>query len=150
MRYFEDIDVGEECVCGEHHITEKELIDFASQWDPADMHLDREKAAQSPYGGLIASGAHVLSIYYKLCHEMLALQGPIDAIATLGFEASYPNPVRPGDTLALHFKPTEKRASNSNPDVGIAKNLSRLINQNGDVALELKLTAMYNKRPAKT
>jgi acyl dehydratase len=147
MRFYEDILIGDLTITGPYQITRDEIIDFASKWDPAYFHIDEEKAKASPYGGLTASGAHVFSIYYKLCYEMADKKGPMDSVATLGFEVKYPNPARPGDELTLHFTPIEKRESQSNPRVGIAKNRSQLVNQNGEVVLQVELAGMYKKRP---
>ena len=36
--------------------SEAEMIDFAVKYDPQPMHTDPEAAANSPFGGLIASG----------------------------------------------------------------------------------------------
>lgn len=131
-------------------MTEAEVIEFATKYDPAYFHLDAEKAKASVYGGLIASGAHVFAIYYNLCYQRADKYGAMDSVATLGFEIKYPTATRPGDSLYLHFTSTEKRESRSNPKVGIAKNSSTLINQNDEVVLEVELTGMYNKRPQTT
>lgn len=146
MRFYEDIEIGELTRIGPYVVGKDEAIGFATKWDPAYFHLDEHRAKESQHGGLIVSGALVFAVYYKLCHDMAEEKGPMDAVATLGFEVQYPHPTRPGDALTLHFTPVEKRESNSNPLVGIAKNHSRLINQHGDVVLEVWLTGMYNKR----
>ena len=148
MRYFEDIEIGQTTVTGPYEVLESEVIEFASKWDPAYFHLDEDKAKESVYGGIIASGPHVFAIYYKLCYQRTDEIGAMDAVATLGFEVKYPHPTRPGDNLFLHFTSTEKRESKSNPKVGIAKNSSKLLNQNDQVVLEVELTGMYNKGPA--
>ena len=43
-------------------ISEKDIINFAQEFDPQYMHLDKEKAAQGRFNGIIASGIHTLSI----------------------------------------------------------------------------------------
>ncbi len=147
-RYFEDIEIGVTSITGPYEVREPEVIEFAKKYDPAYFHLDAEKAKESVYGGLIASGAHVFAIYYNLCYQRSEKYGDMDAVATLGFEIKYPTATRPGDSLYLHFTSTEKRESKSNPKVGIAKNSSSLVNQKDEVVLEVTLTGMYNMRPA--
>ena len=58
MRYFEDFAEGQVFELGEQQIGEEEILEFARKFDPQPFHVDREKASQSMYGGLIASGCH--------------------------------------------------------------------------------------------
>ena len=63
----EDLQPGLVLELGSHPVTEAEIIDFASQWDPHYFHVDPERAKEeSRYAGLIASGLHTLSIYQRL------------------------------------------------------------------------------------
>ncbi len=61
--YGEDLAVGTVYQLGTHTVSEAEQLDFAAQWDPQDFHTDADAAAAGPFGGLIASGIHTLSIY---------------------------------------------------------------------------------------
>ncbi|KAF0957548.1 MaoC/PaaZ C-terminal domain-containing protein [Rhodococcus sp. T7] len=54
--------VGQRIGLGSWYLSGDEIIEFASKWDPFPFHLDREVAAVSEFGGLVASGAHVLAI----------------------------------------------------------------------------------------
>lgn len=42
--------------------------------------MDAERAKDSVYGGLNATGAHVFAIYYKLCYEHAEKLGEMDAV----------------------------------------------------------------------
>ncbi|MDX1594933.1 MAG: MaoC/PaaZ C-terminal domain-containing protein, partial [Gammaproteobacteria bacterium] len=55
-RYLDDFTVGERFDCPGVTITESAIVDFALKYDPQPFHLDAEAAAESLYGGLIASG----------------------------------------------------------------------------------------------
>jgi hypothetical protein len=55
-RYLDDLIVGDRFTSGGMTLTEAEIIDFAFRYDPQPFHLDVNAAAESPYGGLIASG----------------------------------------------------------------------------------------------
>ena len=46
-RFFEDYKVGATYVCGSFTVTEDEIIDFASQYDPQMMHVIRSLAASA-------------------------------------------------------------------------------------------------------
>ena len=52
-RYFEHYQAGREYDLGTLTVSEAEIVEFASRYDPQDFHLSREKAANSPYGGII-------------------------------------------------------------------------------------------------
>lgn len=52
---------------GFYLVTEREIVNFAQQWDPQYFHLDPgHAAAESPFGGLVASGTYSLAIYERL------------------------------------------------------------------------------------
>ena len=135
-RYLEDFEVGMVHSSGRYTITEEEIVRFASEFDPQPFHLDREMAAASVFGGLTASGAHIVALQFKLIHE--SELGKNDAVlAGLGWEeVCFPEPVRPGDTLSLTVECIGKRFSENNPDRGIVKNLVTLNNQNGKTVLK--------------
>ncbi len=65
-RFLDDFRVGEKSVSGGVTITESEMIHFALLYDPQSFHLDVTAAEKSPYGGLIASGFHTLSLCFRL------------------------------------------------------------------------------------
>jgi len=101
--YFEDLAVDDEWTYGEYDVTEDELVDFAEQYDPQWFHTDRERAAaESPYGGLIASGWHTAAMTMRLLVE-----GFLDDTATMGAkgvdELRWRKPVEPGDTLSIRI-----------------------------------------------
>jgi GGDEF domain-containing protein len=54
--YFEDFFEGQDLDLGSRTLSEEEIIAFATQFDPQPFHVDKEAAAASIYGGVIASG----------------------------------------------------------------------------------------------
>jgi acyl dehydratase len=148
MRYFEDIEIGKQLQAGPYQVSEGEIVEFATRWDPRPYHTDPHAALQTPFKGLAASGAHTISIYYRLLYNLGHLeQEPLAAIAALGFEVKLPRPVRPGDQLTLTSQPIEKRDSEKNPKAGIARTKGTLTNQSGEVVLEIVATGLFAKRP---
>ena len=148
MRYFEDIEIGKQVRAGPYEVSEEEIIEFASRWDPRPYHTDPEAALQTPFKGLAASGAHTLSIYYRLLYNLSQLeQEPLAGIAALGFEIKLPRPVRPRDRLTLTTEPIDKRDSEKNPKAGIARTKGTLSNQSGEAVLEIITTGLFAKRP---
>jgi acyl dehydratase len=135
-RFFEDYTAGATYDCGSFTVTEDEIIQFASLYDPQMMHIDRERAAQGPFGGIIASGWHTVARTMRLVVENFL---PHDGLAAPGIdELRWPRPVRPGDTLTLHATVQEARRSRTRPDRGLIHSLLEVLNQNGEVVLSMK------------
>jgi acyl dehydratase len=62
---FKDFEVNKEFDLGHFSLSEQEIIDFASNYDPLDYHTNIEVAEKSFFKGLVASGPHPFSIFYK-------------------------------------------------------------------------------------
>nr|WP_282594718.1 MaoC/PaaZ C-terminal domain-containing protein [Halomarina salina] len=105
--YFEDIEVGHSRDCGSVTVSCEELLSFAEQFDPQPIHTDPEAAAESMYGGLIASGWHTAALSARLLVE-----GYMNETASLSGrgmdDLRWHAPVRPGDTLSVRVEvPTQ-------------------------------------------
>ena len=50
---------------GDTILSEQEIIDFALVFDPLDFHTNKEKAKNSFFKGLIASGPHIFNHVHK-------------------------------------------------------------------------------------
>ena len=83
---------------GPYHITEKEIIEFASRWDPQDFHVDRAAAAAGHFGEVIASGVHTLAIFQRLAVDSGYGQWAVIGGRRLR-DIEFRSPVRPGTTL---------------------------------------------------
>ncbi len=67
MRYFEELVVGEETSNeGEYLVTEEEIIEMGRRFDPQPFHTDTVAAKDSIFAGLVASSAHIFSIWSAL------------------------------------------------------------------------------------
>ena len=142
--YFGDVRVGETISVGDYKLTEKEIISFATKWDPQPYHIDKKVASLSIYGGLTASGIHIISIRTKLLHQ---IQPKPLILGSLGWdELRFPNPVKAADSLHLTIKFTYKRSWPRRPDRGIVKSLIMVMNQEDAPVLIHKDTAMVAKR----
>lgn len=98
--YFEDLQVGDTETVGSTTVSREEIVAFAEQYDPQTFHVDPEAAAESPFGGLIASGWHTASLTMRQL-----VDGYLTDAATHGAlgvdELRWRAPVRPGDTLTV-------------------------------------------------
>ena len=148
-RYFEDYVVGEVLTFGDHTITEQEIIEFASRYDPQYFHIDPEAAADSHYGGLIASGWQTGSIMMGMM-----VQGFVSPLSSMGSpgldELRWPKPVRPGDRLYARATVDAARKSQSRPDRGIVHATWELLNQHDEVVMRVRGVGMYLTRPVQT
>lgn len=136
-RYFEDYTPGFERVYGTVRVTEAEILEFAQRWDPQDMHLDREKAARGPFGGLIASGWHTAAMLMRLYADNYLSK--CASMASPGLdELRWHKPVRPGDALSIRVRVLSAERSRSKPDRGMVRTGVEVLNQNGEVVMSLR------------
>jgi acyl dehydratase len=135
-RYFEDYVPGFTVDCGSFSISEADIIAFAKEYDPQPFHVDPVGAADGPFGGLIASGWHTISLTMRQLVEHWI--SPDSSLGAVGVdEIRWPRPVRPGDTLHVRATVLEARRSKSKPDRGIIRSLAEVTNQNGETVLRL-------------
>ena len=135
-RYFEDYVSGLTLDCGTVSISEAEIIAFAKEYDPQPFHVDPVGAADGPFGGLIASGWHTISLTMRQLVEHWVSPGTSLGAAGVD-EVRWPVPVRPGDTLHVTASVLEARRSKSKPDRGIIRSQVEVTNQAGDPVLRL-------------
>ena len=143
-RCFEDFSVGESFVLGSVEMVEEEMLAFATQFDPQRFHVDAEAAAQTMYGGLIASGWHTGSLMMRLTAEGFLGEHSLGAAGLS--ELSWPAPVRVGDVLTLRVGILGTRESGSKPNLGFVELSSEMINQNDEVALRTVGTMLIAKK----
>ncbi len=146
-RYWEDYEVGQKFPLGSTSFSEKEIVSFASEFDPQDFHVNREAAAKSMFGGIIASGWHVASKMMRLF-----VDNYLDKRTALGSpgldELRWLKPVRPGDTLSGWIECAAKVPSKSRPHFGIVHEHWTITNQRGEVVMTTKGINMVKRRPA--
>ena len=143
--YFEDMVVGRTIEVGSRTVTAEEIGAFATAFDPQPFHVDPQAAANSIYGGVIASGWHTCSMMMRLVVDNFlkdaASQGSpgVDEIRWL-------KPVRAGDTLQVSTTVIETRPSSSKPDRGVVVTQWRAINQDGDLVATVKGMGLFMRR----
>ena len=145
--YFDDLDVGETRSFGSYTVTESEILQFAEQYDPQWFHTDPDRAeSESIYGGLIASGWHTAAMTMRMIVDH-HLEDAM-ALGALGVDnLRWPNPVFPGETLALETEVVETRVSESRSDRGIVKTDSTTVNQSGEPKMSMTSIVLYARRP---
>jgi acyl dehydratase len=139
--YFEDYVVGELRQLGSVSLSEADILDFARKYDPQEMHVDPEKAAAGPFGGLIASGWHTGALTMRLFVERF-----LDNASSLGSpgldELRWLAPVRPVDVLSVCVTITAARRSTSKPDRGLVHTSTEVFNQDRTLVMTMKAVSI--------
>jgi acyl dehydratase len=141
--YFEDIAVGDVEEFGTYTLTEAEIVEFAERYDPQWFHTDPERAADSMYGGLIASGWQTAAVTMRMLVDEY-----LSETATLGAkgvdELRWPRPVRPGDTLSVRTEVVDRHAER--PDRGVVDTRTETFNDDGERVFSMVSHAMFARR----
>jgi len=144
--YFEDIAVGQVTEGGYKFVDRREVIRFATLYDPQPFHLSEDAGRQSIFGGLIASGWHTLGMMMRMLVDANA--GRLAGMGSPGCEKiRWLQPVRPGDTLRFRSECIETKASASKPDRGVAKFQVTVLNQRDEPVMTVVTIGMYRRRP---
>jgi acyl dehydratase len=145
--YFEDFTPGAAFEAGRVTVSESEIVEFATRYDPQPFHVDVEAARASIYGGLIASGWHTAALMMRL-----VVDGILADTAALGSpgvdELRWLLPVRPGDTLSVRMTVVEARVSRSKPDRGLVRARFEVTNQEGALVMSQVALMFVLCRPA--
>jgi acyl dehydratase len=145
-RYFEDFEPGEVLELGSVTVTEDEIVEFARRFDPQPFHVDPAAAAESVFGGLIASGWHTGAMWMRLYVD--AMLGSTAAQGSPGIEElRWLAPVRPGDTLHGRLTVLETTPSGRRPDRGTVRIRGEMVNQDGVTVLSMVSRGHFGRRP---
>ena len=142
-RFYEDIPAGETRSFGSLTVTAGSIVDFAEQFDPQPMHTDPDAAAETMYGGLIASGWHTASLTMRMLVDHY-----FSETATVGGkgvdELRWRRPVRPGDTLSVELEVLDKEAET--PERGLVRIRTVTRNDDGEAVFTMVALAMMARR----
>jgi acyl dehydratase len=140
---FADFHAGQVIEAGPYALSEAEVLQFATAYDPQWFHTDPQAAEKGPFGGLIASGWHTCGIAMRLVADA-ALHGS-ESFASPGLAyVKWPHPVRPGDQLTVRATVIESRRASSRPDLGLLRWRWQLFNANGIEVLDLEATSLFD------
>jgi acyl dehydratase len=146
MRYLEDFEPDSVHAAGSVQVSEAEILEFATRYDPQPFHVDAEAARGTIYGGLIASGWHTVALTMRLLVDNV-----FDDAASMGSpgvdEIRWPRPVRPGDTLSPRVTVLETRVSRSRPDRGVLRFRVDVDNQHGEPVMSMAGASFVGCRP---
>ncbi|MER0483933.1 MaoC family dehydratase [Streptomyces sp. Edi2] len=145
QRYFEDYVPGSTYVFGTATVDERQIVEFAKEYDPQFFHVDPVAAADGPFGGLIASGWQTAALMMRLFARHY-----LSSVASLGGpgadELRWLRPVRPGDVLTLRVTVLEAKASSSKPDRGLVRSLAELLDPVGEPVFKATVLNFLRRR----
>ncbi|SCZ20466.1 MULTISPECIES: MaoC/PaaZ C-terminal domain-containing protein [unclassified Pseudomonas] len=126
-------------------ITEEQIIAFAIEYDPLDMHIDPDLAHSSPLGVHCASAVQTFGFAQRLMCEALFLQtnlvagGKIDAFRLIA-------PVVPGDRLNLSAQALRLLIHTKNPNRGWVVFDVEVATTTGKAVLAYEITVLILRR----
>ncbi len=145
-RYFEDFVEGERFVSAGGSLSEDEIIAFARDYDPQPFHVDPRAAAESHFGGLIASGFQTMALAFRLFYRENVINAC--SMGSPGLDrVRWHRPLRPGDTIRTEVEVRDLRPSDSKPDRGYATFDYTVLNQDDEVVMSLSCAQILRRRP---
>ncbi len=127
-------------------VSEAEIVDFATRYDPQYFHMDPERARRSVFGEVVASGVHNLAIWRQLDHE---ITGDIRWICGVGWDDfRWKRALRAGDTVHVTATCLSKRESGRDPGRGVVVYRYTMVNQEGALIFHMDGTNLVERRPA--
>jgi len=144
--YFEDFVPGDVWEAEGPQVTKEDIVDFASRFDPQYFHVDEEAAKRSPYGGLIASGWHTVSLCMRMMCDRYLLK--VESLGSPGVDhVRWLHPVRPGDRLRMKMTVVESKISRTKPDRGSILHRWEVYNQTGALVMTMDGYGIVGRRP---
>jgi acyl dehydratase len=144
--YFDDFKIGDTLTTDSATVTEQDVITFANQFDPQPFHNDKAAAEKTEFGGLIASGFHMLSLSFSLFFNMRVIEK--HNLGSPGMDkVRWLRPMRPGDTIHSVIEVTDMKPSASKSDRGSIWMRHDTINQNGETIMTVDCIHRLKRRP---
>jgi acyl dehydratase len=144
VRYYEDVEIGEEFVSQTRTITEADVVNFAALSDDwSELHISEEFARRSAFGMRIAHGLLGLAITEGL--KLRAGADEFAGIASLGWTWDFRGPILLGDTIHIRYRLRDKRLTKKSGR-GIFYLALQVINQRGEVVQEGEHRLMVETR----
>jgi acyl dehydratase len=123
-------------------VTETEMLEFASSYDPQWLHINPVRARDGRWKGIIASGWLTCAIAMELMVQNVLSDS--ESFGSPGVDSlKWLYPVRAGDKLALHFEVLRSSKSPSGR-TGILLSKSELWNQNDRLVFTSQGTTLFD------
>jgi acyl dehydratase len=153
--HYEDFLIGQKREVGAETFTKESILRFARAYDPQVFHVDEEAAKQSHFGGLVASGWHIVACWMKhhLNHYSKIAAEYVEQGGTLAERGPSPGfrnmkwryPVYAGDMIRYFGETVDKRPT-SRPGWGLVFGHNKGFNQDGILVFEFQSAAFFRMR----
>ncbi|WP_436851500.1 MaoC family dehydratase [Staphylococcus gallinarum] len=138
---FDDFSIGDTFNTKSYQLSEDEIIKFAREFDPQYMHIDKNKASEGRFNGIIASGMHTMSLSFKLWVET-GKYGEEVVAGTQMNHVKFSKPVYRNDTLRVVAEVTHKHSIKK--ENGLLTVLLTTFNQHDIIVFKAELTALVS------
>jgi acyl dehydratase len=142
--HFEDLHPGDVFDLGRTRVDEAEMRAFARRFDPQPFHLDPERAAHTPFGGLIASGWFTAGLFMRMYVDRVLHDSTSQGSPGLS-ELRWLAPVRAGDVLQGRLTVLATRPSATRPGRGTAELRGELL-RDGEPVLRTTFLGLFGRR----
>ena len=143
--FFDDYKVGTRYQTNARTISETDIVNFVNLGgftEPLFMDMEYVKK-ESLFGKRAAPGALTLTFSEGLVMQTGLIHGT--GMAWLGGEVKVTAPVLEGDTIRVEIEIADNRETKK-PDRGIVTYKHRVLNQRGEVVMELTLQRMIKRK----
>ncbi len=148
MRYWHDCTEGETFNTDQITLSERDILEFAAEFDPQPYHLDRTAGDNSIFGGLCASGWQVCALMMRLLTDTfkshdIALMG-VQGVPSMRWKI----PVFAGDSLSGDIDVATLESSTDRKDSGLMRCNVQVKNQKNEnvIALQASLYIAHSKQ----
>ena len=146
------LEIGEMVEIGAYEFTAERIVEFAAQFDPQFFHLDAERAGDSLFGGLCASGWHITAAMMK-CNVAAIQRQAMKAVEAggvpprLGPSPGFRNlkwlkPVFAGDTVTYFMRFTGEHPVPNRPGRHLAEMTYEGFNQRNELVFTMDGTVV--------
>ncbi len=143
-RYFEEFEIGDTAVTGEHVVTEEEILAFARlTGDSNPMHTDPEYAKTHMFGQRVAHGLLVLSIASGLLWQLGLMQETVLAFRDL--EWKFSKPVFIGDRIRAQIEVHQRKPMHRLGGGAVICSI-KVLNQDDDVVQRGKWNVLVKSK----
>jgi acyl dehydratase len=145
LLYWEDMDPGSSWRFGSYPVTSAEIVEFAERYDPLPMHIDPERARETPLGIFCASGVHTLGMTQKLlCDDLYRRTALIAGGEIRDFLMR--QPVVPGDVLSVHAQVEARSGHRRRQDAGWVEIHAETLRVDGTKVMEFTARILFARR----
>lgn len=145
-KYFEDFKVGQIEEFGNRAVSEEEVIEFATEFDPQSFHVDKAAAKDHFFGGIIASGWHTGSMLMRMIVDFQISNS--SSMGSPGMdELRWISPVRPGETLKVKSEVLFAAKHPRKSDRGFVKFSYTVFNQDDQTKMTMTSSILFGCAP---